>query len=42
MTKKENIFAIIGNVSSNSANLKIVEIITSLTENEFDLTISRT
>ena len=39
MTNKKNILAIIGSASSNSANLKLVETIASLTENEFNLTI---
>ncbi len=39
MNDKKNIFAIIGSASSNSANLKLVEKITSLTESEFNLTI---
>jgi NAD(P)H-dependent FMN reductase len=39
MNKKKNILAIIGSASSNSANLKLVEKIASLTVNEFNLTI---
>ncbi|MFA6945228.1 MAG: NADPH-dependent FMN reductase [Pedobacter sp.] len=39
MTEKKNIFVIIGSASSNSANLKLVEKIASLTENKFNLTI---
>lgn len=39
MTAKKNILAIIGSASANSANLKLVEKIASLTENEFKLTI---
>lgn len=39
MTEKKNILAIIGSASSNSTNLKLVEKIASLTENEFDVTI---
>jgi chromate reductase, NAD(P)H dehydrogenase (quinone) len=39
MTKKKNILAIIGSASSNSTNLKLVEKIASLTNNEFSLTI---
>jgi chromate reductase, NAD(P)H dehydrogenase (quinone) len=39
MNEKKNILAIIGSASSNSANLKLVEKIASLTENEFNLTI---
>jgi chromate reductase, NAD(P)H dehydrogenase (quinone) len=39
MAIKKNIFAIIGSASSNSANLKLVEKIESLTENEFNLTV---
>ena len=39
MTNKKNILAIIGSASSNSANLKLVGKIASLTENEFNLTI---
>ena len=39
MTKKKNIFAIVGSASSNSSNLKLVERIAGLTENEFKLTI---
>ena len=39
MTEKKNILAIIGSASSNSSNLKIVEQIVSLTENEFQFTI---
>lgn len=39
MNDKKNIFAIIGSASSNSANLKLVEKITCLTESEFNLTI---
>lgn len=39
MTEKKNIFVIIGSASSNSANLKLIEKIESLTENEFNLTI---
>ena len=39
MTAKKNIFAIIGSASANSTNLKLVEQISILTENEFNLTI---
>lgn len=39
MMKKKNIFAIIGSASSNSANLKLVEKIASLAENDFNITI---
>ena len=39
MTKKKNIFVIIGSASSNSANLKLVQQIASLTANELELTI---
>lgn len=39
MTEKKNILAIIGSASSNSANLKLVEKIASLKENEFNVTI---
>lgn len=39
MTEKKNIFVIIGSASSNSANLKLVEKIASLTSKEFNLTI---
>ena len=39
MTEKKNILAIIGSASSNSTNLKLVEKIASLKENEFNLTI---
>jgi NAD(P)H-dependent FMN reductase len=39
MTDKKNIFAIIGSASSNSSNLKIVEIIASFTTDKFNLTI---
>ena len=39
MTAKKNIFAIIGSASANSTNLKLVEKIAILTENEFNLTI---
>ncbi|HUN16518.1 MAG TPA: NAD(P)H-dependent oxidoreductase [Saprospiraceae bacterium] len=39
MTAKKNIFAIIGSASANSTNLKLVEQIAILTENEFNLTI---
>ncbi|MDQ2718858.1 MAG: NAD(P)H-dependent oxidoreductase [Bacteroidota bacterium] len=39
MTKKKNVFAIIGSASSDSSNLKIVEQIASLADNEFQLTI---
>jgi len=39
MTEKKNIFVIIGSASSKSTNLKLVEKIASLTENEFNLTI---
>lgn len=42
MTEKKNILAIIGSASSNSANLKLVEKIASLTENEINLTIFNT
>lgn len=39
MTGKKNIFVIIGSASSNSANLKLVEKIASLTSKEFNLKI---
>jgi chromate reductase len=39
MTNKKNILAIIGSASSNSANLKLVENISSLTSDFFNLTI---
>ena len=39
MTKKKNILAIIGSASSNSANLKLVEKIASLTSDDFNLVI---
>jgi chromate reductase len=39
MTRKKNIFVIVGSASSNSANLKLVEQISILTKNEFRLTI---
>ena len=39
VNEKKNIFVIIGSASSNSANLKLVEQIASLTTNEFNLTI---
>ncbi len=39
MTGRKNILAIIGSASSNSSNLKIVEQIASLIEDEFQLTI---
>jgi len=39
MTKKKNIFVIIGSASSDSANLKLVEQIATLTKNELNLTI---
>ena len=39
MTAKKNIFAIIGSASANSTNLKLVEQIAILKENEFNLTI---
>ncbi|SHN13453.1 NADPH-dependent FMN reductase [Flavobacterium xinjiangense] len=39
MAEKKNIFVIIGSASSNSANLKLVEKIARMTENEFNLTI---
>jgi chromate reductase, NAD(P)H dehydrogenase (quinone) len=39
MTEKKNIFAIIGSASSKSSNLKIVEKISSLTTETFNLTI---
>ena len=38
MIEKKNILAIIGSASSNSSNLKLVEKIAGLTENEFHLT----
>ena len=37
MTGKKNIFVIIGSANLNSANLKLVETIARLTENEFNL-----
>ena len=39
INKKKNIFVIIGSASSNSANLKLVELIATLTTNELNLTI---
>lgn len=39
INKKKNIFVIIGSASSNSANLKLVEQIATLTTNELNLTI---
>jgi chromate reductase, NAD(P)H dehydrogenase (quinone) len=39
MTKKKNIFAIIGSASSNSSNLKLVENIANLTTDKFNLSI---
>jgi chromate reductase len=39
MNARKNIFAIIGSASSNSANLKLVEKIQKLAEDEFNLTI---
>lgn len=39
MSNQKNILAIIGSASSNSANLKLVEKIASLTREEFNLTI---
>lgn len=39
MTNKKNILAIIGSASSNSANLKLVENISSLISEDFNLTI---
>lgn len=39
MTEKKNILVIIGSASSNSTNLKLVEIIASLASKEFNLTI---
>ena len=39
MTYKKRIFAIIGSASSNSSNLKLVEKIASLSEDDFQLTI---
>lgn len=39
MTKKKNIFAIIGSASSNSANLKLVQEISSLTSEDFNLIV---
>jgi chromate reductase, NAD(P)H dehydrogenase (quinone) len=42
MTEKKNIFVIIGSASSNSANEKLVEIITDLTRDVFNLTIYNT
>jgi chromate reductase, NAD(P)H dehydrogenase (quinone) len=39
MTNKKNILAIIGSASSNSANHKLVENISSLTSEDFNLTI---
>lgn len=39
MTKKKNIFVIIGSASSNSVNLKLIEHIARFTANELNLTI---
>ena len=39
MTDKKNILAIVGSASSNSANLKLVENISSLTSQDFNFTI---
>lgn len=39
MTERKNIFAIIGSASSNSANLKVVEKIQKLAEDEFNVQI---
>jgi len=39
INKKKNIFVIIGSASANSANLKLVEQIVTLTTNELNLTI---
>ena len=39
MRDKKNIFAIIGSASSNSANLKLVEYISKITSEDFNLTI---
>lgn len=39
MNQKKNILVIIGSASSKSANLKLVELIAFLTENEFNVTI---
>lgn len=39
MTNKKNILTIIGSASSNSSNLKLVENISSLTSEDFTLTI---
>lgn len=39
MLEKKKIFVIIGSASSNSANLKIIQKIESLSENEFKLTV---
>jgi chromate reductase, NAD(P)H dehydrogenase (quinone) len=39
MTAKKNIFAINGSASSNSSNLRIIELIARMTRNEFQLTI---
>lgn len=36
---KKNIFAIVGSASKNSSNLKLVECIAELTQEEFDFTI---
>ena len=39
MTKKKNIFAIIGSATRNSANQRLIEKITELTSEEFKVTI---
>lgn len=39
MPQKKNILAIIGSANANSANLKLIEKIASLTEIEFNLTV---
>jgi chromate reductase len=39
MTKKKNIFAIIGSASENSSNLKLVKHLVDLTSDDFNVTI---
>ena len=39
MIEKKNIFAIIGSASSNSTNLKLVEYISKITSEDFNMTI---
>ena len=39
MIKKKNIFVIIGSASANSTNLKLVEMIGIMAENEFKITV---